>query len=428
MSNKYIPTMGHQRNNKLSRLPRLRFPEFQAAGPWVVMALDQLVSESRRPTETNDPTKRITVRLHLQGVEPRAYRGTESSEATNHFLRAAGQFIYGKQNIHKGAFGIIPESLDGHQTSQDLPCFDFKEGCHPLWLYYYFAREEIYGALALKMTGTGSKRLNEKTFLGLKVSVPDKVEQERIADCLSSLDELIAAEGQKLEALKVQKRGVMNELLPTEGATVPSLRFPDFSNTADWTEVRLEELAKRGSGHTPSKAHPEYYGGGIKWVSLADSKRLDAGLIDETETEISSVGIKNSSAVLHPAGSVLLSRDAGVGKSAVMGLDMAVSQHFIVWTCKPDRLYNWFLYYTLQHKKPLFEGIASGSTIKTIGLPFFINMRLALPTLPEQKMIADCLASLDFRITIQAQRVDALRSHKKGLMQQLLPALEEAQE
>ena len=428
MSNKYNQTMEQQHNSKLSRLPRLRFPEFQAAESWRVMALDQLVSESRKSAKTNDPTKRITVRLHLQGVEPRAYRGTESTEATNHFLRAAGQFIYGKQNIHKGAFGIIPESLDGHQTSQDLPCFDFKERCHPLWLYYYFAREEIYGALALKMSGTGSKRLNEKTFLGLEIPVPDKVEQERIADCLSSLDELIAAEGQKLDALKVQKRGVMSELLPAEGAIVPNLRFPSFSNTADWTESRLEELAKRGSGHTPSKAYPEYYGGGIKWVSLADSKRLDAGLIDETETEISSAGIKNSSAVLHPTGSVLLSRDAGVGKSAVMGLDMAVSQHFIVWTCKPDRLYNWFLYYSLQHKKPLFERIASGSTIKTIGLPFFIDMRLALPTLPEQKMIADCLRSFDLRITLQAQRVDALRSHKKGLMQQLFPALEEVQE
>lgn len=428
MSNKHIKTMEQQRNNNLSRLPRLRFPEFQTAESWEVMALDQLISESRKPTETSDPTKRITVRLHLQGVEPRAYRGTESSEATNHFLRAAGQFIYGKQNIHKGAFGIIPECLDGHETSQDLPCFDFKEGCHPLWLYYYFAREEFYGPLALKMTGTGSKRLNEKTFLGLEIPVPDKVEQERIADCLSSLDELITAEGRKLEALKVQKQGLINELLPAEGETVPSLRFPDFSNAADWTEDLLEDLAKRGSGHTPSKAHPEYYGGGIKWVSLADSKRLDAGLIEETETEISAAGIENSSAVLHPAGSVLLSRDAGVGKSAVMGLDMAVSQHFIVWTCKSDRLYNWFLYYSLQHKKPLFERIATGSTIRTIGLPFFVDMRLALPTLPEQKMIADCLVSLDLRITAQGQRVDALRSHKKGLMQQIFPPLEEVQE
>jgi len=267
--------------------------------------------------------------------------------------------------------------------------------------------------------------ISYKQFSELKLPVPSQEEQQKVADCLSSLDDLIAAETHKLGTLKTHKNGLMQQLFPREGESAPRLRFPEFSDAEEWTEERLEDMAKRGSGHTPSKAHPEYYDGGIKWVSLADSKRLDAGLITETEVEISAEGIANSSAVLHPAGAVLLSRDAAVGKSAVMGEAMAVSQHFIVWTCKPTRLSNWFLYYSLQQRKPVFERVATGSTIKTIGLPFFIDMRLKVPLLPEQEMIAACLLTLDDHITAQAQKIGALQIHKKSLMQQLFPVLGE---
>lgn len=110
-----------------------------------------------------------------------------------------------------------------------------------------------------------------------------------------------------------------------------------------------------------------------------------------------------------------------MGKSAVMGSPMAVSQHFIVWVCKEEQLSNWFLYYTLQLKKPVFERVATGNTIKTIGLPFFIDLRLKVPSLAEQEMIAGCLTSLDLRITVQVQRLEKLKIHKQGLMQQLFP-------
>jgi type I restriction enzyme S subunit len=179
-----------------------------------------------------------------------------------------------------------------------------------------------------------------------------------------------------------------------------------------------EALATRQA----SKRNPEYYNGGIKWVSLADSKRLDLGSISQTETEISIEGIKKSSAVLHPAGSVLLSRDAGVGKSAVMDSPMAVSQHFIVWRCDSSRLSNWFLYYALQFMKPIFERIATGSTIKTIGLPFFKELTIPMPALEEQQRIASCLSNLDALITAETQKLEFLKTHKKGLMQQLFPS------
>jgi type I restriction enzyme S subunit len=196
--------------------------------------------------------------------------------------------------------------------------------------------------------------------------------------------------------------------------TIFKTNIPD-----DWKVSLLDSLTKRGSGHTPDKEFDEYYDGGIKWISLADSYRLDKGLIFETDTEISELGIKKSSAVLHPAGTVLMSRDAGVGKSAVMGSDMAVSQHFIVWRCK-EELNNWFLYYWLQYKKEYFERQAVGSTIKTIGLPLFKKLTIVHPQYSEQHAIAHILSLMDAAIDKNKQLITRKELQKKWLMQNLL--------
>ncbi|CUR66315.1 EcoKI restriction-modification system protein HsdS [Achromobacter xylosoxidans] len=424
-----------QGKNTARLVPRLRFPEFLNAGEWNAPKL----AEVSTPVEER-VGERILTPVSISagiGFVPQAEKFGRDISGNQYRLYTVvrdGDFVYNKGNSLKFPQGCVYDLQGWGEVAAPsvFICFRLKDGNENRFYRQCF-EQNLHGAQLRKHITSGARsngllNISKEAFFGVRIPTPDQSEQRKIADCLSSLDELIRAEALRLDALKAQKQGLMKNLLPGEDETVPRLRFPEFQNTKEWQLERLEDLAKRGSGHTPSKSHPEYYGGGVKWVSLADSKRLDAGLIEETETEISAAGIENSSAILHPAGAVLLSRDAGVGKSAVMGLDMAVSQHFIVWTCKPDRLHNWFLYYSLQRKKPLFERVATGSTIKTIGLPFFVDMRLALPTLPEQKMIADCLASLDLRITAQAQRVDVLRCHKKGLMQQLFPALDEVQE
>ena len=187
----------------------------------------------------------------------------------------------------------------------------------------------------------------------------------------------------------------------------------------DWKFPLIDKVAKRGSGHTPSKKKITYYDGGIKWISLADTFRLDSGLISETEVEISSDGLDNSSAVLHSADTVLISRDAGVGKSAIMSESMAVSQHFITWLCSKS-LHNWYLYYWLFSQKSLFETQAVGSTIKTLGLPFFKTLRIPLPKIEEQEAIAEVLIDVDALITSLDQLINKKRNIKQGAMQLLL--------
>jgi type I restriction enzyme S subunit len=194
------------------------------------------------------------------------------------------------------------------------------------------------------------------------------------------------------------------------------MKLPD-----GWNIDYLDNVTKRGSGHTPNQKHPEYWNGGIKWVSLADSSLLDKRSIICTAKEISEEGLNNSSAVLHPKGTVLMSRDAGVGKSSIMGCDMAVSQHFITWDCKSKNIINnLFLYYWLQAKKGYFERQAVGSTIKTIGLPLFKKLKLPYPPLPEQKAIADLLSTWDEAIEKTERLIQAKEDLFKGNIQKLI--------
>lgn len=189
----------------------------------------------------------------------------------------------------------------------------------------------------------------------------------------------------------------------------------------DWELSLLDKVTTRGSGHTPDKKKPSYWNGGIKWISLADSSKLDKVYIAETDKEISDLGIKNSSAVLHKKGTVLLSRDAGVGKSAIMAEDMAVSQHFIAWECsQKNKLDNLYLYYWLQMLKPEFERIAVGSTIKTIGLPYFKKFKLPHPSLAEQKKISKVINQWDIGINELNILISSKKKRKKGLMSQIL--------
>ena len=398
---------------KPTLVPKLRFPEFRDFSEWKWDKVDELV-------DTVTPPKKLPTSSYFSKGEFPII--DQSQNAICGWTDDHGALIQvGLPLIIFGDHTCILKLVDRSfaQGADGIKILKSRSIVCTSYLYQYLG----YQPVVTEEYKRHYSILKEKVVL-----FPDfkTGEQQKIADCLCSLDELIAAQARKVDALKTHKKGLMQQLFPREGETQPRLRFPEFQSAGEWEVRKLEELAKRGSGHTPSKSSSEYYDGGIKWVSLADSKRLDCGLISRTKIEISKQGIKNSSAVLHPAGSVLISRDAGVGKSAVMEVSMAVSQHFIVWTCNPNLLSNWFLYYLLQKMKPIFERIASGSTIKTIGLPFFKELLVSVPSLPEQQRIADCLTSLDDLITAQTQQLETLKTHKKALMQQLFPSAEGA--
>ena len=425
-------------------LPKLRFPEFRDAGDWEEKKLIDITDKKIKWSFIGGPfgsnlkssdytTQGIRV-IQLQNIGDGEfldnYKIFTSEQKANELLSCniyPDEIILSKMGDPVGRACLIP-----HKHNRYLMCSDgirlvVDEKLFSKYFIYSLINSDSFRKL-LEKTATGStrKRIGLDDLKNLPMVLPSLPEQQTIADCLSSLDDRLAAETQTIDTLKAHKKGLMQQLFPAEGETLPKLRFPEFRDAGEWEEKRIEDLSIRGSGHTPNKREPSYYNGGIKWVSLADSNKLDNRYIYDTKIKISKEGLENSSAVLHPPGTVIISRDAGVGKSAVLYSAMAVSQHFIVWRCDESKLSNWFLYYFLQVLKPQFEAIATGSTIKTIGLPYFKELCIFTPSIPEQQTIADCLGSIDETIAAQAETIALLKVHKKGLMQQLFPAVEEA--
>ena len=126
-----------------------------------------------------------------------------------------------------------------------------------------------------------------------------------------------------------------------------------------WKWVRLTDVARLESGHTPSRREPDYWNGSIEWLSLKDIKGLDGKYISETSDHPTENGINNSSARVLPKGTVALCRTASVGKAIILGCDMATSQDFVNWVCGPDLLPE-YLYYVFLSSKGEFNRLQQG--------------------------------------------------------------------
>lgn len=307
------------------------------------------------------------------------------------------------------------------------------------FLYYQMKRKKpSYEALGI---GSTFLEVNKKDTDSFVIEVPPVKQQQKIAKILTTVDNLIEKTQALIDKYTAIKQGMMTDLftrgIDLSGTADTSRNYgelrPSYEQAPElyketelgwvpkeWEVVLLDEYATRGSGHTPSKSSSEYWDGGVKWVSLADSSKLDNLYIDKTDKEISELGLANSSATKHPEGTVILSRDAGIGKSAILGEVMAVSQHFMAWRCgsNADRF---FLYFWLQYMKSEFEGIAMGSTIPTIGLNYFKRLKIEVPiAVEEQMVIGKRLLSLHENIATYSLELSKYKKVKTGLMQDLL--------
>lgn len=323
----------------------------------------------------------------------------------------------------------VPHMVCGYHLALIKPR---KNLIDPIFLSKQLASPQAASYFSRLAAGSTRYGLSNGAIARTRISAPSVSVQRKIARILQTIDQAVEHTTALIVKYQQIKAGLMHDLFtrgigadgklrpPREQAPELYQQTPIGWIPNDWQYQLLDNLAERGSGHTPSKSHPEYWGGGIKWVSLADSFRLDDLYIDDTEYEISAEGLRNSSAVLHPAGSVIMSRDAGVGRSAIIKSPMAVSQHFMCWRCE-KKMDNHFLYYWLQHNKRNFENIAMGSTILTIGLSYFKRLKVACPTSKaEQTRIGGRLKSMDASISTLKNEKAKLRQKKNGLMYDLL--------
>ena len=269
----------------------------------------------------------------------------------------------------------------------------------------------------LSNSTTGLANLNGTIIGELLLAQPPQEEQTAITSFLDretvKIDALIA-EQEKLLALLAEKRQATISQAVTKGLN-PNAPMKD-SGVAwlgevpeHWRFGKIQNFAKRESGHTPSRQHPEWWENcTIPWFSLADVWQLRTGNVKyvyETKELVSELGLANSSARLLPAGTVMLSRTASVGYSAIMGCHMATTQDFINWVCKPE-LSPEFLLYVLRGMRSEFDRLMMGSTHQTIYMPDVAKLMMGLPPITEQAAIVSFLDS-------ETDRLDALTAESE---------------
>lgn len=204
----------------------------------------------------------------------------------------------------------------------------------------------------------------------------------------------------------------------------PPRRFARYSGYKDsgvewlgeipvhWGVSKTKFVTRLRSGHTPSRQHPEYWENcTIPWFGLADVWQIRDGqreYVTETAEKISELGLRNSAARLLPKGTVLLSRTASVGFSAIMGVDMATTQDFVNWVCG-SRLRPEYLLYVFRSMQKEFRRLTMGSTHQTIYMPDVERLSTALPPLEEQDRIVGFIRH-------ETARMDALVAKKERLI------------
>ena len=194
-----------------AKVPELRFAGF--ADDWEDRKLgDFLKTPEKVKAHIQSKDDLMTLKLNLGGLESGSNRETLELGSTIYYKRKAGQFIYGKQNFFNGSMAIIPIDLDGKATSGDVPSLDVV-GILSEYLYVYVSRGDYWKSKESEASGTGSKRIHEKTLQGFDIKVPStQNEQRKIGSFFKQLDATIALHQRKLDLLKEQKKGFLQKM------------------------------------------------------------------------------------------------------------------------------------------------------------------------------------------------------------------------
>lgn len=268
--------------------------------------------------------------------------------------------------------------------------------------------------------GNLSGEIVKSIFLGF----PLAPEQQKIADCLSSLDDLITAQAKKIEALKEHKKGLMQQLFPAEGETVPRLRFPEFRNMPSWKEKRIGNLLRKVMRPLKMEDDQEY--------SLVTVKRRYSGI--ETRGVFKGLAIKVKSQFLIKANDFLISKrqivHCACGVVPKLLENSIVSNEYSVLEATPECDIDFFWHFSQQPKVgESFLASSRGIVIEKMlfDLEYWLKIKFMFPQFPEQQRIGRFLTSIDNLIVAQSNKLVALKTHKKGLMQGLFPSVVEGE-
>ena len=424
-------------DEKQALVPKLRFPEY--VGQRLRKALlKEVTAESGERVGDNFSTMQVMGVSKMEGIVPMEGR-LISSDISRYKIVRKNWFAYNPMRLNIGSIA----RWKGEQNilvSPDYVVFKCLNGADlqidPEYLNH-FRQSDVWKQFVTE-GGDGSVRVRiyYRDLARLQLLLPGRDEQQKIADCLSSLDALIAAQADKLDALKTHKKGLMQQLFPREGETVPRLRFPEFLEAGEWKNKSIQDLidSRFITGHLDGNhgsLYPraeEFSVDGIPYITANDF--IDGTVNFGRCKHLPFERAKKFNKGVSKDGDVLFAHNATVGPVAKLNTSLSfviLSTTATYFRCDNSKLLNDFLLFALG--SPCFikqySRVMSQSTRNQVPITAQRKFDLQMPPVfDEQQKIASCLSSLDALIAAQTDKLDALKTHKKGLMQQLFPSPE----
>lgn len=427
-----------EKGAKLTLSPNLRFPEFRDAHTWEERRLgsegelySSLAGKAGADFDTGEA--RFVTYMNVFSntfTDPKALRFVDVKEGENQNAVTSGDVFFtisSETPDEVGMSSVLLEDLDNCYLNSFCALFRFSKDKrpNPVFTGYLLRQPLVRTYFATRAQGSTRFNLSKEAFRSLPFCVPSPAEQQKIAECLSSLDDLIVAQERKVDALKTHKKGLMQQLFPREGETQPRFRFPEFQNAGEWEEVALGEIAeiKLGkmldkSNHTAGQLLPYLNNLAVRWNEVNTS---DLPKMYFTHRELDRFGLR--------AGDVVVCEGGEPGRAAVwdgrlpdLKFQKAIHRVRFNVPFEPRIL---VLHLENLAGTTAFEMLFTGGGIKHLTGETFSKLKVPLIPHAEQQRIASCLSRLDSQITAETQKLETLKTHKKGLMQQLFPSPEE---
>ena len=404
---------------------------------WKKVKIGDFLTESKIIAIESNAAHRITVRLNCKGVEQRSLKA-EKEGATKYYTRKSGQFIYGKQNIHKGAFGIIPQELDGFTSSADLPAFDVDlSKCIPEWICICLQKDEYYKTLQKNVKGVGSQRLAVNVFLDSEIPLPPVEKQveiiKKIKLQLQKTEQLsVEIESQK-NYIKQLRQNILQEAI--EGKLTADWRKqnpvqkgnPNYdaeslfeqiqkehnksiknksrsSNTIQdkldddfdlnipqsWLFIRLSELGilERGkSKHRPRNDPSLFSDGKYPFVQTGDvsQSKYFGYEIQPASKFYNEFGLAQSK--MWCAGTLCITIAANIAETGFLTYDACFPDSVVGFTPFIEGDFSTFVRYYIDSIKLILEKYAPATAQKNINLGILETLKIPLPPHAEQKEI-----------------------------------------
>ncbi len=409
--------------------PKLRFPEFREAAGWTEKPLKAVA----KINPANDGLPESFIYIDLESVE------AGKLKAKNRISRV-GAPSRAQRLVERG--DIIYQVVRPYQRNNLLCEFDDDEdyvastGYAQLrakgnnrFLYQSIHTDSFVGRVIAKCTGSNYPAINSSDLAEIELSLPPSLpEQQKIAECLSSVDELIGAQARKVDTLKGHKKGLMQQLFPREGETQPRLRFPEFQNKGEWSEGCIADIGTVLQGYGFPERHQGLKNGDYPFYKVSDiSKSLAAGkvFIEESANYINESLLKELRAKPIPEGTTVFAKIGEAirsNKRVITTVPCLIDNNAAGVKRIKGKATDLFIYLVMEQIS-LIEH--AGGVVPAVNKSAIEAIPVKFPKIEEQQRIADCLSSLDDLIAAQTQNLEALKTHKNGLMQQLFPNPEE---